>query len=244
MKLHNLFSVYKKKIIITGGNSGIGLQLSKSLKLLRANIIRVDLKFDNKIGSIDYVCDLREEYKVKHLFEKIKKKFKNIDGLVNCAGVSINLKNPYNNVEYYENTLSSNLKSAFLTTVKACELMKKKGSVINITSLGAELAFPKNPIYQVSKAGLRQLTKAFARDYSKFGIRFNNICPGYIKSKMTVKSYNDPKKNKIRSNRTLLNYWGDTFDLVGPVIFLLSDSSNYITASDIYVDGGWMAKGI
>ena len=78
--------------------------------------------------------------------------------------------------------------------------MKKNGSVVNITSLGAEQSFPNNPAYQISKAGLKQLTKAFARDYSKFGIRFNNICPGYIKSRMTIKSYSSPGEKKIRSN--------------------------------------------
>jgi short-subunit dehydrogenase len=122
--------------------------------------------------------------------------------------------------------------------------MKKNGSVINITSLGAQQAFPKNPAYQISKAGLRQLTKAFARDFSKYGIRFNNLCPGYIKSGMTIKSYKDPTAKKIRSERMLLNRWGKPSDLVGPAVFLLSEASDYITGTDIYVDGGWIAKGI
>ena len=61
---------------------------------------------------------------------------------------------------------------------------------------------------------------------------------------MTIKSYLNSKKKKIRSDRMLINRWGKTSDLVGPTIFLLSNASNYITGSDIYVDGGWMAKGI
>lgn len=245
MKLNNLFSVSNKNLIVTGGDSGIGFEISKSLIFLKANVIRVDLKFSNKIGSTDYVCDLRSRNQVVNLFRKIKKKFKTVDGLVNCAGVSLSCKNPYNNKQYYENTLNSNLNSVFFVSAEACKIIKKnKGSVVNITSLGAELAFPDNPAYQISKAGLKQLTKAFARDYAKFRIRFNNICPGYIKSKMTIKSYKDHKKRKIRTDKTLLKCWGQPSDLVGATIFLLSDASSYITGSDIYVDGGWTSKGI
>lgn len=244
MSVKNLFKLYNRKIIITGANSGIGLELSKSLISLKAILIRIDIKFTNKLQCADYVADLRERIQVEEVFKKISKKYGNINGLVNCAGISVASKNPYFDNSYYENTLSSNLKSAFLVTAETCKIMKKNGSVVNITSLGAEQSFPDNPAYQVSKAGLKQLTKAFARDYSKFGIRFNNICPGYIKSKMTIKSYSNPGTKKIRSNRTLLNIWGKPFDLVGPVIFLLSDASKYMTGTDVYVDGGWLAKGI
>jgi NAD(P)-dependent dehydrogenase (short-subunit alcohol dehydrogenase family) len=244
MYVNNLFNIKDKKIIITGSNSGIGLELSRSLIKLNASVIRIDLKFYGKLNTTDYVCDLRNKEEVLEIFKKIKKKFRNIEGLVNCAGISINLINPYEDINYYENTLNSNLKSAFIVTTEACKIMKKKGSVINITSLGAEQAFPMNPAYQLSKAGLRQLTKAFARDYSKFGIRFNNLCPGYIKSKMTLRSYKDPIAKKIRLERMLLNRWGKSSDLVGPAVFLLSEASSYITGTDIYVDGGWIVKGI
>jgi NAD(P)-dependent dehydrogenase (short-subunit alcohol dehydrogenase family) len=244
MNINNLFNIKDKKIVITGANSGIGLELSRSLKKLNALVIRVDLNFYSNLNTTDYVCDLRNKEEVFKIFKNIKKKFKSIQGLINCAGVSINLSNPYEDICYYENTLNSNLKSAFIVTTEACKIMKKNGSVINITSLGAQQAFPKNPAYQISKAGLRQLTKAFARDFSKYGIRFNNLCPGYIKSGMTIKSYKDPTAKKIRSERMLLNRWGKPSDLVGPAVFLLSEASDYITGTDIYVDGGWIAKGI
>ena len=80
---------------------------------------------------------------------------------------------------------------------------KKVGSIINITSLGAHLGFPRNPSYQMSKAGMRQLTKSLALDWGKSSIRVNNICPGYIKSTMTMKSYNNVKANKKRLDRMM-----------------------------------------
>ena len=120
---------------------------------------------------------------------------------------------------------------------------QKTGSIINITSLGAELAFPNNPAYQISKAGLRQLTKAIARDWGEFGIRANNIYPGYIKTEMTSKSFADAELNQQRKNKTLMKRWGESTDLIGPVVFLTSEASSYITGTDIYVDGGWTANG-
>ena len=91
---------------------------------------------------------------------------------------------------------------------------------------------------------MKQLTKALAVDYGKFGIRVNNIGPGYIHTKMTEKSWNDKNANRNRKNHTILNRWGVSEDLSGMVIFLASNSSSYITGQDFYVDGGWLAKGI
>ena len=120
----------------------------------------------------------------------------------------------------------------------------KGGSIVNITSLGAHLGFPRNPSYQMSKAGIRQLTKSLALDWGKKSVRVNNVCPGYIKSNMTLKSYKNAKAHKARLDRMMLNRWGTQEDIVGAVIFLISDASSYITGSDIFVDGGWTSRGL
>ena len=123
-------------------------------------------------------------------------------------------------------------------------LKKKNGCIINLTSINAELGFPNNPAYTASKGGLKMLTKALARDWSKFGIRINNIGPGYMKTQMTKKSWSNMKTRKARTSRTLLGRWGETKDIVGPCIFLASDASKYVTGQDIYVDGGWLVNGL
>ena len=142
--------------------------------------------------------------------------------------------------------LSVNLLTAYNLSSKVCKIMskRKKGSVINITSLSAERGFKGNPSYQVSKAGLKQLTKALACDWGQKNIRINNVCPGYIKTPMTMKSFKSPKLKKIRDARMILKRWGKPNDLVGPCIFLASDASSYMTGSDIFVDGGWLVKGM
>ena len=88
------------------------------------------------------------------------------------------------------------------------------------------------------------MSKALANDFAKLKIRVNNVGPGYIKTNMTLKSWKNKKLHKLRQNKILLNRWGSSQDLVGTIIFLSSDASRYITGQDIYVDGGWLAKGI
>ena len=83
-----------------------------------------------------------------------------------------------------------------------------------------------------------------ALDLGKYGVRANNIGPGYFRTNMTKKSWNDSKLNKQRKDKTILGRWGKPDDLAGIVVFLASDSSSYITGQDIYVDGGWLTKGL
>jgi NAD(P)-dependent dehydrogenase (short-subunit alcohol dehydrogenase family) len=118
------------------------------------------------------------------------------------------------------------------------------GSIINITSLNSELAFPGNPSYVAFKGALKQLTKSIALDFGEHNIRANNLGPGYIKTKMTEKSWHNEESNEARKNKTALKRWGHPEDLVGAAIFLASNASNYVTGQDIYVDGGWLIKGL
>ena len=121
---------------------------------------------------------------------------------------------------------------------------KTKGSIINYTSIGAEQGFPNNPAYAASKGAVKQLSKALAVEWGQYGIRVNNIVPGYTATPMNIKSWNDKKLRKMRSEQTVLKRWAKPEEMVGPTIFLASDASSYITGIDLVVDGGWLAKGI
>ena len=106
------------------------------------------------------------------------------------------------------------------------------------------MAFPNNPSYIASKGALKQLTKSYSYDLAKYEIRVNNIGLGYFHTSMTDKSWNDKIMKQQRIDKTILGRWGLEDDLYGPIIFLASDASKYITGIDLYVDGGWLTKGI
>ena len=241
----NHFDVYDRVVIVTGSNRGIGYAVANGLKEQNARVIRIGRTFDSSLDTDDRTLDLHNHSEIRATIENIASEYGRIDALVNNAGISVSSDSPYSDIESFDMTLSINLTAAFLLCGAVCPIMasQSRGSIINITSIGAELGFPNNPAYQVSKAGLRQLTKAIARDWGSSGVRANNICPGYIRTGMTENSYLDETLNSQRLEQTLLKSWGEPTDLVGPTIFLISDASKYMTGSDLYVDAGWTANG-
>jgi len=242
-----LFNIKNFVTIVTGSGRGIGLEIATGFYKYGAKVIRIDLNLKkHKLYKFDdYIIDLTKQKLVDRCVNEIKHKYGRIDVLINNAGVTTNSTNSYDE-KILKKTLSVNLIAAYNLSNKVCKIMskRKKGSIINITSLAAERGFIGNPAYQVSKAGLKQLTKALACDWGQKNIRINNVCPGYIKTPMTMRSFKNSKLKKNRDTRMILKRWGEPKDLVGPCIFLASDSSSYITGSDIFVDGGWLAKGL
>ena len=242
-----LFNIKNFVTIVTGSGRGIGLEIATGFYKYGAKVIRIDsnLKKHKLYKFDDYKIDLTKQKLVTRCLNEIRHRYGRIDVLINNAGVTKNAKNSYDE-KILNETLSINLIAAYNLSNKVCKIMskRKKGSIINITSLGAERGFIGNSSYQVSKAGLKQLTKALACDWGQKNIRINNVCPGYIKTPMTMRSFKNSKLKKNRDTRMILKRWGEPKDLVGPCIFLASDSSSYITGSDIFVDGGWLAKGL
>tara|TARA_B100001013_G_scaffold21412_1_gene11990 strand:+ start:244 stop:1008 length:765 start_codon:yes stop_codon:yes gene_type:complete len=248
--MENLFSIEGKVIIVTGAGRGIGYELATNLAKYSAIIYSLDKKFTKKIPKnllsniIEIKCDITNSKKIKQVFKKIFVKEKRIDVLINNAGVSFasQKKNQAYSEKDWIQTINVNLTGSFYCSQEAIKYMLKQrnGSIINITSINAELGFPRNPAYNASKGGLKMLGKAFAKDWSKFGIRVNNIGPGYIKTEMTSKRFVNKKTRLERQNQTLVGRWGEPGDLIGPCIFLASDASRYMTGQDLYIDGGWI----
>jgi NAD(P)-dependent dehydrogenase (short-subunit alcohol dehydrogenase family) len=247
--LKNIFSLKDKIALVTGSGRGNGKAIVEAFATYGAKVIALDIlpfaEYESK--NVEYFhCDITEEQEVTSIIDKVLKKYKKIDILVNNAGVSF----PKSFLEYsdedWEKTYKVNLKAPYNLIKKLALSMKDNngGSIINITSLNSELAFPNNPAYVSMKGALKQLTKSAALDLGKYNIRVNNIGPGYIMTDMTKGSWSNPAKHKQRADKTVLGRWGKPEDLVGAAVFLASSASSYVTGQDIYVDGGWLIKGL
>ena len=172
------FNFIDKNILVTGSNSGSGLAIDNAFSYLVANVIRIDKKFSSKVKSVDIRFDLSDYKKIPQLIAKIKKITKKIDILVNNAGISEKSLDPYKDFKTYHKTLSVNLHSPFYLISFINKMMPKNSSIVQITSLGQRFGFKNNPSYQISKAGLAQLTKCAALDFEKKKIRVNSVCQG------------------------------------------------------------------
>jgi len=239
--IDNIFSLKDKVAIVTGASGGNGAAILRGFYDYGATVFNLDIKpGDEKNNFIE--CDITNKENVEQIIEYIINEYGTIDILVNNAGVTYG---GYSD-EAWEKTYNVDLKAPYVLSKMVGEEMRKNlnGSIINITSLNSELAFPDNPAYVAMKGGLKQLTKALAYDLGKYNIRVNNVGPGYMKTNMTKKSWSDSKTYEERKNKTVLQRWGEPSDLIGVTIFLASDASSYITGQDIYVDGGWLIKGL
>ena len=200
-------SLKNKRIIISAGASGIGLATAKICLARGAYVYLCDIdsKSLNTLNKhplknkrlFSYLCDASNEYQVSDFFEKIKKKTKKIDALINNVGIA----GPSDKIEKiktkdWENTLHVDVNSHFYFTKKAIPLIKKSknGSIVNISSTAGILGFPLRSPYAASKWAIIGITKTLAMELGKFNIRVNAVCPGTIKGNRMKRVIKDKAK--------------------------------------------------
>ena len=236
------FDFKKKTIIILGGSKGIGLEISKQLKLLNAKIIIIARTKPNlKINFIK--CDFENLEEVKKIANQVKRKFKKNWAVINCLSITLPSNKKIQSPENFKKTININLINHYFFLSNIIKTISNGGSILNISSIYGNLAFPNNPSYSSSKSALNGLTRSLAFDLSKRKIRVNSLSAGYIKSNMTKKSFNNKNKRKIISRHSLLGRWGSLSEIAIPAIFLISNASSFINGQDIVIDGGWTVKG-
>ena len=250
MNIHNLFSIKNKNVIVTGSGRGLGFEIANFYQNNGANVFAFDKIFKKKNFNkkiIKIKCNFLNKKNTINALKKILQK-KQIHILINCAGITIpNSKKFSDLLLNWNKTIEINLNMPYLfCNLVGSHMIKKKikGRIINFSSIGGKTGFPNNHSYGPSKSGLSQLSKSLANDWSKYGININTIVPGYFATEMNKSSWSNKLKKQDRSKKTLLNRWGNPFEIIGPVVFLSSEASSYITGSEIIVDGGWLSKGI
>ena len=239
----------KKKIaVITGGYKGNGKAIVDKFLLNNFKVYSLDIEYKKNYFSeklIKLKINLEKTTEIEKVIKLIQKRENSINVLVNNAGISLktNSKNFFKN---WQKTLAVNLTAPYIISLLCLPMLKKdnKSSIVNISSLNGKIAMSNNPSYNASKGGISALTISQALDFSKFNIRVNAVSPGYIKTDMTKKSYNNSNEYKKRINRIMLNEYGLPNDVANAVFFLASKSAAYINSSEIIVDGGFLKKGI
>ena len=244
-----LFSLEGKVALVAGGSRGIGRAIAIGLGQAGASVIAIGRTPKQVIDEDDQVSyrsiDITDQAGFKGLCLDISNKHGQIDIYVHAAGISLPaMESSQAEADRFATTVNTNLVAPFQCVGSVTPYMKPSGSVILISSINATLGFPDNPGYVAAKGGLTAMTRALAVDLGKRQIRVNSIAPGYVHTKMTESSYQDPDTYKDRMRRTILGRWGEPEDLAGAAIFLASKASAYVTGQEILVDGGWSVKGL
>jgi len=250
----NSFKLDGKTALVTGSNQGIGKAYAIALAEAGADIIGVSYAEDfheteeavSKCGRkfSSYVSDFSDRSSLYNFINNVKKDSPKIDILVNNAGTIMRKPAAEHPDEYWDKVIEVNLNAQFILTREIGKGMIERGygKIIFIASLLSFQGGIYVPGYAASKGGVKQLTMAFANEWASKGITVNAIAPGYIATDNTAALRADEVRSKAIVERIPHGRWGETTDLMGPIVFLASDASQYVNGHVLVVDGGWMAR--
>ncbi|OGU29907.1 MAG: 2-deoxy-D-gluconate 3-dehydrogenase [Ignavibacteria bacterium GWA2_35_9] len=248
------FTLKGKTALVTGSNQGIGQYYSLALAEAGADIIGVSYEsnFEETEKMIkrtgrkfkSYVSDFSDRKDLYKFIEQVKSDFPRIDILVNNAGTILRKPIAEHPDEYWDKVIEINLSAQFVLTREIGKAMVENGygKIVFIASLLSFQGGILVPGYAASKGGIKQLTMAFANEWASKGVTVNAIAPGYIATDNTKALREDPVRNQAILNRIPAARWGKPEDLMGTIVFLCSDASNYLNGSVVTVDGGWMGR--
>ncbi len=237
----NLFA--GKRALVSGGSSGIGLEIARGFAALGADVIATGSS-EGKLAALRRLddgiryerLDVCDEQAIREFVAQLD----GLDVLVNAAGIS-RPGEEYRD-EVFLQVLDVNLVSAMRLSMATLPLLQQSGgNIINIASMLSYLADAEVPSYCASKSGILGLTRALAHRYGEQGVRVNAIAPGYHRTAMTEPLWADPEPAQKIAQRTALKRWGDATDLVGASLFLASGAATYITGATLPVDGGYVS---
>jgi NAD(P)-dependent dehydrogenase (short-subunit alcohol dehydrogenase family) len=193
--------------------------------------------------ALAVTVDISDINQVQRLFAMTKEEFGGLDILVNNAGIGI----PKPLVDYteadWDRQLGVNLKGMFFATQEAAKLMlpRRKGKIVNFASTaGFVSSSTPETAYDISKGGVRQLTTSVAAELAPHHINVNAVAPGTIATDLTMRVIDTEEKMARASAKIPMGRLGTPEDMVGPVLFLCSSESDYVTGHTLVVDGGWL----
>jgi len=232
-----------KVAIVTGGASGIGKAVVELfVESGAAGVTCADVAIaEGDPGQVvlSVQTDVSDNEQVKRMADQTIERFGRIDILVNNAGIAPMIRWPDVTVDNWRHVLDVNLNGAFHCVLEVLPYMRRQkfGRIVNISSVGAFLgSITAHPAYGVSKAGLIAMTKSLAKECADQGILVNAIAPGSIDTPM-LESFGEQARKHF-ADASPLKRQGSPRELADAVMFLVSESSTYITGSTLHVNGG------
>ncbi len=245
------YGLEEKVVVVTGGSRGIGLELARHFLAAGARVVICGRKEANLTAAVQTLgggerllaipAHVAREGDVENLFDTAVSRFGGLDILVNNVGMNLLTASVIDTeLAAWNKIIEGNLTGAFLCSRKAARVMreKKRGKIVNISSLAGTKASPGMGIYGIAKAGLDMLTKVLASELAPFNIQVNAIAPGMVRTDFSKPFWSAPAIHDQIVKAVPAGRIAEIADLVPVVLLLASGHADYITGQTLLVDGG------
>ncbi|MBO5884511.1 MAG: 2-dehydro-3-deoxy-D-gluconate 5-dehydrogenase KduD [Clostridia bacterium] len=247
----DLFNLTGKVAVVTGSSTGLGQGMCIALAEAGAKVLGVDYVESTATKEIIgenfefMLANLLTIEPIEDIVKTANQKFGRIDILVNNAGI-IKRNDALDFTEQeWDDVININLKTLFFLSQRVTrEFVANKinGKIINIASMLSFQGGIRVPSYTASKSAVKGITMSMANEWAKYGICINAIAPGYMATNNTANLRKDEKRSEEILERIPAGRWGTPSDMMGAVVFLASNASDYVNGFTLAVDGGWLAR--
>jgi len=250
----SLFRLDGRVAFIAGAGSGIGLASARGLAAAGAYAVCADInsasaaqaaaEIANSGGHAESLAlDITDAAAVADAFQQIEVRHSRIHVAVSTPAINIRKRFLEYSCAEFEMVLRVNLSGTFNVLQASGRHMGANGggSIILFSSIRSLTVEPGQSVYAATKAALVQMARGLASELGTAGVRVNCIAPGVVETPLTAPIKNKPEWYQAYSARNALNRWGSAAEMAGPVVFLASDASSYVTGTVLFADGGWTA---
>lgn len=252
----DLFRLDGKQALVTGCRRGIGKAMALALAEAGADVVGVSATLEPEGSAVEkevrargrafkgYACDFSRRDSLHAFIDQVRADFPRIDILVNNAGTILRAPAAEHSDAYWDKVIEVNLSAQFVLARELGRAMIERGSgkIIFTASLLTFQGGITVPGYAASKGGIGQLVMALSNEWAGKGVQVNAIAPGYITTDNTQALRDAPVRYKAILDRIPAGRWGKPEDFAGPVVFLASAASDYMSGHTMVVDGGWMGR--
>jgi NAD(P)-dependent dehydrogenase (short-subunit alcohol dehydrogenase family) len=247
-----LFDLTGKVALVTGASKGLGKAMAVGLARAGASLALCARSREGLLATKAAVeaegvraevfeMDVLRAESVRTAVAQAIGAFGHLDVLLNNAGVNVRKPTLELSEEEWDLVVGTNLKGYFLVAqaVGAHMVARKKGKVINVSSIFGAVGMNNQLAYASSKGGVGMMTKVMAIEWAKDGVNVNAIAPTYFETPLVAALRNDPERFRFINERTPMGRWGQPEELEGTIVWLASHASDFVTGQTIFVDGGW-----
>lgn len=251
MNYEKLFRLDDRVAVVIGAGSGIGEAAAKGLAAHGASVVCADARMQAAeqtalvIGDSAkaLAVDITNTESVKNLFRNVVDHYQRLDVVVTTPGVNVRKHIAVYEDAEFDRVVEVNLKGTFRVLREAGRIMGERGagSIIAFSSIRSQVVEPGQGIYAATKAGIAQMVRALAAELGPKGVRVNAIAPGVVETPLTSPIKDRPDWYAAYAAKSVFGRWASADEMIGPVVYLASDASSFVTGSVLFVDGGWTA---